>query len=409
MRTSDSTIITLARGLRQFAYGMLGIVLTVALTRRGFSPLAIGALLTVALLGDLVGTYLIGIFADGWGRRRTLLGLALLMALAGTILAVSGWYPLLLIAAFVGTLGTAAAETAPFLAIDQAMLAQVTLSAGDGKHAEAFARYNMVASLGTALGALAAGLPDLLARWGLALDQGLQLMFGGYVLIAIIVGSLITQLSPAIEAQAVTQVAGWRRALPPLQASRGIVARLAALFSIDAFAGGLTSQALMALYFHLRFGVSLAVLGVLFFAANILAALSILLAPRLARRIGLLNTMVFTHLPSNILLAFIPLMPNFALGGIVLLLRQTLSQMDVPTRQAYTMILVAPAERTAAASVTTLARNVGAGISPTIAGVLLSGALLGVGLPFLLAGALKSGYDLTLWAMFRRVPVPPSA
>ncbi len=409
MWVSDRAIITLARGLRQFAYGMLGIVLTVALTRRGFSPLAIGGILTVALLGDLVGTYLIGIGADGWGRRRTLLGLTLLMALAGTIFAVSGWYPLLLVAAFAGTLGTAAAETAPFLAIDQAMLAQVTLSAADGKHAEAFARYNMVASLGTALGALAAGLPDLLARWGLALDQGLQLMFGGYVLIAIIVGFLISQLSPAIEAPTVTRATGWRRALPPLQESRGIVARLAALFSIDAFAGGLTSQALMALYFHLRFGVSLAVLGALFFAANILAALSILLAPRLARRIGLLNTMVFTHLPSNILLALIPLMPNFAIGGIVLLLRQTLSQMDVPTRQAYTMVLVAPSERTAAASVTTLARNMGAGISPTIAGVLLSGVLLGLGLPFILAGALKSGYDLTLWALFRRVPVPPYA
>jgi MFS family permease len=181
--------------------------------------------------------------------------------------------------------------------------------------------------------------------------------------------------------------------------------RLAALFSVDALAGGLIVQSLVALYFHLRFGVPLGTLGVLFFAANSLSALSFLVAVPLARRFGLLNTMVFTHLPSNLLLAVVAFMPTFPLAAAVLLLRQLLSQMDVPTRQAYTMALVAPEERTAAASVTSLARSAGSAASPVISGALLQGMLLTLGLPFVIAGAMKSIYDLTLWRTFRQVRV----
>jgi hypothetical protein len=181
------------------------------------------------------------------------------------------------------------------------------------------------------------------------------------------------------------------------------VLRLSALFSVDAFAGGLVVQSLVALYFHLRFGVSLAGLAALFFAANTLSALSFLAAAPLARRIGLLNTMVFTHLPSNLLLVLVAVMPSFPLSAAMLLARQLLSQMDIPTRQAYTMALVAPEERTAAASVTSLARSAGSATSPLLAGLLLQGPLLVLGLPFLAAGGLKVAYDLTLWAIFRRV------
>ena len=176
------------------------------------------------------------------------------------------------------------------------------------------------------------------------------------------------------------------------------------MFSVDAFAGGLIAQTLLALFFHLRFGADLEMLGALFFGANLLAALSFLAAPWLAKRFGLLNTMVFTHLPSNILLMLVPLMPTFPLAAALLLVRQCLSQLDVPTRQAYTMALVDPSERTAAASVTSLARSAGSATSPILAGVLLQGPLLALGLPLLLAGGLKAAYDLALWAVFHRVP-----
>jgi MFS family permease len=402
--SADARVILTARGLRSFAYGLLAVVLGVWLARGGLSAPAIGALITVSLAGDFCGTYLIGIGADAWGRRRTLAALALLMAATGAIFGLTRLYPLLLVAAFGGTLGTSAAETAPFLPIEQAMLPQ---TCPPERRTSLFARYNLVATFAAALGALAAGLPDLLARASVPLTVGMRLLFGIYAAAGLAVALLDMRLSPAVEASAPplgpATGSSWRLA-PPLGRSRGMVLRLAALFSLDAFAGGFVVQSLMALYFHLRFGAPLGALAALFFGANALAALSYLAVAPLARRIGLLNTMVFTHLPSNVLLALVPLMPTFGLAAVVLLARQTLSQMDVPARQAYTMALVAPEERTAAASVTSLARSAGAATSPVLAGALLQGPLLALGLPFALAGVLKAAQDLGLWATFRRIP-----
>jgi MFS family permease len=400
----DGRRIILMRGLRQGAYGLLAVVLAIALSREGFSPAAIGALVAVSLVGDFLGTLVIGHNADRWGRRRTLVILALLMALTGLIFGFARWYPLLLLAAFCGTLGTSASETAPFLPIEQAMLG----ARGTGaERTTRFARYNLVASIAGACGALIAGLPALLARGGLPYDTLLTLTFCLYALVAVIVAIQAARLSSAVEAPggALPERSSlWRRVIPPLPHSRGIVYRLAALFSVDAFAGGLIAQTLLALFFHLRFGADLEMLGALFFGANLLAALSFLVAPWLAKRFGLLNTMVFTHLPSNILLMLVPLMPTFPLAAAVLLVRQCLSQLDVPTRQAYTMALVDPSERTAAASVTSLARSAGSATSPILAGVLLQGPLLALGLPLLLAGGLKAVYDVALWTVFHRVP-----
>jgi MFS family permease len=400
----DGQRIILMRGLRQGAYGLLAVVLAIALTRDGFSPAAIGALVTVSLAGDFVGTLVIGHYADRWGRRRTLVSLALLMALTGLIFGFLHWYPLLLLAAFAGTLGTSASETAPFLPIEQAMLG----SQRDGAARTAlFARYNLVASLAGAIGALVAGLPALLAKVGLPFEMLLALTFCLYALAALVVAWQASRLSAAVEAQSTVaheQGSLWRRLIPPLPHSQGIVARLAALFSLDAFSGALIGQTLLALFFHLRFGADLAMLGTLFFGANLLSALSFLAAPWLARRFGLLNTMVFTHLPSNVLLILVALMPTFPLAAVLLLARQCLSQLDVPTRQAYTMALVAPSERTAAASVTSLARSAGSAVSPVVAGALLQGPLLVLGLPLVFAGGLKIVYDLALWATFHRVP-----
>ncbi len=360
-------LILVMRGLRQVAYGLLAVILGVVLAGEGFSPAAIGVLITVSLVGDMVGTYVIGLVADTWGRRRTLALLSLLMAATGAIFGLVTSYPVLLVAAFFGTLGTSASETAPFLPIDQAMLAQIT---APERRTALFARYNLVASLSAALGALVAGLPALLTGVGLPLASGIRLLFGVYAVLGLIVAGLSLCLSLPVEAPERAPIQGPRlrqRLAPPLHRSRSIVWRLTALFSVDALAGGLVVQSLMALFFHLRFGVPLTTLSALFFGANLLSALSFLAAATL------------------------------------LLLRQTLSQMDVPTRQAYTMALVDPEERTAAASVTGLARSVGSSTSPIVSGLLLQGPLLVLGLPFILAGGLKAAYDLTLWSVFRRV------
>jgi MFS family permease len=402
-RRRDAQRILVMRGLRSLAYGLLAVLLGVALAGEGFTPVAIGALITVSLVGDMVGTYVIGLFADTWGRRRTLALLALLMAATGIIFGLMTSYAVLLLAAFFGTLGTSASETAPFLPIDQTMIAQVTTPE---QRTSLFARYNLVASFSAAVGALMAGVPGLLTRTGLPLASGVRLMFGVYAVLALIVAALSLRLSSDVEGklQDSMHVQSKRsRLVPPLHRSAGIVWRLTALFSVDALAGGLVVQSLMALYFLERFGIPLTTLSILFFGANLLSALSFLAAVPLARRFGLLNTMVFTHLPSNVLLILVAFAPTFPIAATLLLLRQALSQMDVPIRQAYTMALVAPEERTAAASVTSLARSVGSSTSPVFSGLLLQGPLLILGLPFILAGTLKAAYDLTLWSIFRHV------
>ena len=402
-RRRSTQRILVMRGLRSLAYGLLAVLLGVALADEGFSPAAIGILITVSLVGDMVGTYVIGLVADTWGRRRTLALLSLLMAGTGVVFGLVTSYPVLLVAAFFGTLGTSASETAPFLPIDQAMIAQVTVPE---RRTALFARYNLIASGSSAGGALVVGLPGLLTQAGLPLASGIRLLFGVYAVLALIVAGLSLRLSSPVEAplHAPIQVTSiWQRLVPPLGRSRGIVWRLTALFSVDALAGGLVVQSLMALFFHLHFGVSLTTLSALFFGANLLSALSFLAAVPLARRFGLLNTMVFTHLPSNVLLALVAFAPTFPIAAVLLLLRQALSQMDVPTRQAYTMALVDPEERTSAASVTSLARSVGSATSPVFSGLLLQGSLLVLGLPFILAGMLKSAYDCSLWMVFRHV------
>jgi MFS family permease len=388
---------------------MLSVLLAVALSQEGLSPFRIGLLIGVSLVGDLCGTYVVGVYVDQWGRRRTLVILALLMTVTGIIFAATDVYPVLLAAAFFGTLGTTASETAPFLPIDQGMLAEV---ATGHQRTMLFIRYNLVATFAAAAGALAAGIPTLLTSRGVSVGIANGWMFVAYSTLGLLVALLTVGLSRRIEATRAledeSKRLGWARVVPPLGPSRRIILRLSGLFSIDAFAGGLLVQSLVALYLQLRFGVPLASLAVIFFLANICSALSFLAAGPIAKRIGLLNTMVFTHLPSNLLLLLMPFMPTFPLAAAVLIARQLLSQMDVPTRQAYTMELVLPSERTAAASVTSLARSVGSSTSPVVAGILLQGPLLVLGLPFVAAGCLKAGYDVALWRIFRRV-IPAEA
>lgn len=398
--TRDGYLLVAARGLRMFAYGFLSVILALYLAALGFSIVQIGLLFTVALAGGAVTTVLVTLWADRWGRRRWLIISALLMAVAGAAFAVSELYWVLLLFAALGTVSPSGQEVGPFQPLEQASLSQTLLEPGK---ALPYAWYNLSGSLAAALGALVAGLvPTALTAAGLAPLEAQRALIWAFAGTGLALAGVFALLSAAVEVPSTASVA---RAIlrPGLHRSRGIVLRLSALFGVDALAGGLVVQSLVAYWFNQRFGIGLELLGPIFFGTNLFSAISYLAAARLAERFGLLNTMVFTHLPSNILLALVPLMPTWQLAALLLLTRHLLSQMDVPTRQAYTMILVAPEERAAAAGLTGAVRPAASSVAPLIAGLTLQTAALG--LPFILAGGLKAAYDLTLWFTFRKVPL----
>lgn len=398
MLTLDGYVLVAARGVRMLSYGFLSVVLGLYLAGVGLSAVQIGTLFTVALAGGAATTVIVSFFADRWGRRWWLIASALLMTVGGMALAVSNNFLALLMVAALGMISPSGQEVGPFLSLEQASLSQVSQTPA---RVRPYAWYNLVGSLAGAFGALVAGVvPPALqaAGWtSLAAQRALVWAFGaaGLVLVA-----LFAMLSRAVE---VSAPHGPPRLRTGLQQSRSIVLRLSALFGVDAMAGGLVLQSLVAFWFHQRFGIGLERLGPLFFATNLLSALSFLLAARLADRFGLLNTMVFTHLPSNVLLALVPLMPSWPLAAVVLMARHALSQMDVPTRQAYTMALVAPEERAAAAGLTNGVRNLASSVAPIVSGIAFQTAA--TGLPFVLSGGLKSAYDIAIWLTFRKVPL----
>ncbi len=394
--TRDGRILVWARGIRMFSYGFLSVILALYLSAAGFSPAQIGVLFTVALAGGAATTAAVSLLVERWGRRRTLVVSAILMSAAGAALAVREPFFVLLPLAAVGALSPSGQEIGPFQSLEQAALAQASAVPD---RVLPYAWYNLVGSAAAALGALLAGAVPLILRslgWGtLAAEQALVWAFAAA---GLVLAMRYLTLSDSIEV-ATRRERGVRS--PGLGESRGIVMRLAALFGVDALAGGLVVQGLIAFWFHQRFGIGPEQLGPIFFGTNLLSALSYLVAARLADRFGLLNTIVFTHLPSNVLLALVPFMPSWPLAALVLLARSALSQMDVPTRQAFTMAMVAPEERAAAAGLTNAVRPAAQSLAPAISGLALQSAASG--LPFVLAGGLKSAYDLTLWLAFRRV------
>ena len=394
---ADGRILFTTRIVRLFAYGFLSVVLALYLAQVGLTTAEIGALLTFTLLGDAGVSLWITTSADRIGRQKMLMVGAALMLFAGVIFAVTQNYVLLVIAAIIGVISPSGNEIGPFLSIEQAALTQIV---PNEQRTRVFAWYNLVGSFATATGALCGGA---LAQWlqatgstPLASYRAIVLIYAAFGVVLVLVFS---RLSKNVETtrQVVTTRIGLHR-------SRGIVLKLSALFSLDAFAGGFIVQSLVAYWFQTRFGVPPAVLGSIFFGANILAGISALSAARIAARIGLLNTMVFTHIPSNLLLILVPLMPNLPLAILVLLARFSISQMDVPTRQSYTMAVVEPDERSAASGVTTIARSIGAAVSPSLAGAWLGGPLLSM--PFFVAGGLKLVYDLALYHNFRAAKPP---
>jgi MFS family permease len=384
-----------------FGYGSLAVILVLYLAAAGYDGGAIGILLSLTLVGDTFVSLWLTTHADRIGRRRTLLVGAALMVAAGVVFASQTAFVVLLIAATLGVLSPSGNEVGPFLAVEQASLTQVT----DAKRRTSiFAWYNLTGSIATAVGALVTGVAVGFLRGGMSMSEldADRLILLLYAIVGLGLVPVFLAVSSGVEVPPVDMSIARRLGLGP---SRGIVLRLAALFSIDAFAGGFVIQSLIAFWFYTRFGVPEPVLGAIFFAANILAAVSALAAASIARRIGLINTMVFTHLPSNVLLILVPLMPNLPLAILVLLARFSISQMDVPTRQSYTIAVVQPDERSAAAGVTGVARTTGAAISPLIAAPLMSTAAL-AGLPFVIAGGLKIVYDLVLYRAFKSRPTP---
>jgi MFS family permease len=401
--TSDGQLLFTTRIARLFAYGFLSVVLVLYLAQAGLNEVQIGLLLTLTLIGDTIISLWITTSADRIGRQRMLIVGAGLMVFAGILFTLTRNFVLLLIAATIGVISPSGYEVGPFLSIEQAALSEIV---PNEQRTQVFAWYNLVGSFATALGSLAGGsLVQALQDLGMRPLVSYQAVVIGYAAIGLMLGLLFTRLSSAVE---VSQVADPSQKLKNrfgLHRSRGVVFKLSALFSIDAFAGGFVLQSILAYWFHVRYNVPPGVLGSIFFGANILAGISALTAAWVASKIGLIKTMVFTHIPSNILLILVPLMPNLPLAIIALLMRFSISQMDVPTRQSYTMAVVSPDERTAAAGITSIARTTGASLSPVITGPLLANAAL-LSIPFFLSGGLKIVYDLLLYRSFRAIKPP---
>jgi len=383
----DLRTILLIQGLRAFLYGFGSVLLGSVLAAGGLSSTAVGAVFTTMLAGMALASIGVGLRGDHIGRRRLYMSLFVVMGAAGTVFAFTRWLPALILASLTGTLSTDPNESGPITSLEQAMIA----GAPAAGRARVFGRYNAIAYLAGSIGALAAGGPAAFRRVLPALPQDQRWLLA-FPVIAVACALLSLRLSRSVEVT--------HRTERPLVRSRGTVRGLAALFSLDSFAGGFVAQAFLVFWFGRRFGATVEQMSVVFFAIGLLQAGSSLVAARLATRIGLLNTMVFTHLPSNVLLLSVPFAPTLA-GSVALLLgRSALSQMDVPARQAYVVTIVDPEERTAAAAYTNTARYLTRPAGPVGAGALMQVSLSG---PFVVAGGLKIVYDLALYARFRRV------
>ena len=404
--TRDGWLLFATRFIRLFAYGSLSVVLVFYLVGLGLSESQTGVLLTLTLLGDTVISLYLTTRADRIGRRRMLMIGAALMAAAGVAFASTRQLWLLMLAGTVGVISPSGSEVGPFLSIEQAALSHVVSARA---RTEVFAWYTLAGSLATALGALASGtITNALQKAAVAPVATYRAVVVFYAALGATLAFLFARLSPAAEASTLGEKSAFRATvagLSGLDRSRRVVFKLSALFALDSFGGGFVVQSFAAYWFYLRFGVNPGTLGAIFFWANIFAGISALLASKLAARFGLIETMVATHLPSNILLILVPLMPTLSLAVLVLLVRFSISQMDVPTRQSYIMAVVSPEERSAAAGITGVARTIGAAASPFFVGLMFARPSL-INLPFFIAGSLKILYDLLLYKEFVAVRPP---
>lgn len=399
--SSDGWLLFVTRFIRLFAYGSLSVILVFYLVSLGLSESQTGLLLSLTLAGDVVVSLFLTTRADRIGRRHMLIVGAALMAGAGLAFALSHNFLFLVIAGTIGVISPSGNEVGPFLSIEQAALSHVVSAE---TRTAVFAWYTLAGSVATALGALGGGtITHVLQQNAVTAVNSYRVMVFAYAALGLVLLFLFLRLTPAAEvSNAHLPSARDLKTFFGVHRSHRVVLKLSSLFALDSFAGGFVIQSFAAYWFYLRFGVNPGTLGAIFFCANLFAGISALLASWIASRIGLVKTMVYTHLPSNVLLIFVPLMPTLKLAIAVLLLRFSISQMDVPTRQSYTMAVVSPEERSAAAGITGVARTTGAAISPLFAGLLFARPSL-INIPFYLAGALKIVYDLALYSAFVRV------
>jgi MFS family permease len=413
--TRDGKLLLVAKIVRTFAYGFLSVILAIYLKLIGFDDFLIGLILTTTLLNSVIFTLIASFYADKIGRRKFLLIYAALMSVSGLIFAVSENYIVLIIAAFIGTINITGAETGAFLTIEQAILPQ-TLN-NIRKRNTIFAIYNMAGTLAMAIGVLLSGLPEVLQQqlqhFNIMLNQidSIKLLFVLYSLLGIVLIGIYHLLSHKIEVQKdkgeenkndSNLLTIRRSSLSPQ--SKGIVLRLSGLFAVDSFAGGFVIQSIVSFWFFTRFGADLTTLSYIFSIAGVLTAFSYLAAAKIADKIGLINTMVFTHIPANILIIGVAFAPTLPVAVILYLLRMALSQMDVPTRQSYIVAVVREEERTSAAGITNISRNVTQAISPSLVGILIHSISLSA--PFVIGGVLKVAYDIALFLNFKNVKPP---
>jgi len=401
----DALVLFATRFTRLFAYGALSVILVFYLVSIGLTEARVGMLLTLTLAGDIAVSLLLTTRADRLGRKRMLIVGAILMAGAGIAFATTKNLFFLIVAGTIGVISPSGNEVGPFLSIEQAALSHLVPARS---RTEVFAWYTLTGSIATALGALFGGAAaGLVQKASFSAPDSYRAVVLLYAALGVALALLFSRLSFLAEVGPSELEAGKASARDFLGVanSRPIVLKLSSLFALDSFGGGFVVQSFAAYWFYLRFGVPAEKLGLIFFCANVLAGISALLASRLASRIGLVRTMVVTHLPSNVLLILVPLMPNLSLAVLVLLARFSISQMDVPARQSYTMAVVRPEERSAAGGITGVARTAGAAISPIFAGLLFSRPSW-IDLPFFLAGTLKIAYDLMLYQQFRAIRPP---
>ncbi len=392
---TDAKRVIVAKGLRAVSDGYVSIILPAYLLSLGYGALEIGALMTATLLGSAMMTFLAGTITGRFGNKRPLLAASALMIFTGLAFAsVQAFWPLLIIA-FIGTLNPSSGDVSVFLPLEQSLLAR---SVGDKDRTLLFAFYSVSGALMGAFGTLIASVTDFGPRWlGISSLETMRLLFVLYAAIGLAAGFIYRGVSEPIRSPGEKQHA-------PLGPSRQIVYRLTALFSVDAFGGGFFVQTILALWLFQAFNLPVAVASTIFFWTNLLSAASYLAAVPIARRFGLINTMVFTHLPANLCLVAIPFVHDLNTVVGLLMVRSLLSQMDVPTRTSYIMAVVTPPERPAAASLTSVPRSLASAVSPILAGYLIG--LSTFGWPLLIGGALKIGYDLTLLFMFRHIRPP---
>lgn len=389
-----TTCLLIARAARDFGDGFVAILLPVYLLALGQSPLAVGLISTASLLGSAFLTIVAGILGTRYGYRQLLLAAAGLMIATGVAFSTIDAFALLLVVAFAGTINPSAGSVSVFVPLEHAALASTV---GDVDRTKVFARYSLVGALAAACGALAAGAPDVVAPLGLDRLAAIKGMFVVYALLGLVGGTFYSLVPKRLPAANKAPPSG-------LSTSRGIVVKLAALFSLDAFAGGFVVQSVLALWLFERFDMPLATAGIFFFWSGLLSAFSLPVAAWLSRRIGLINTMVFTHLPSSIALMLAAMAPTLPVALGFLLVRAALSSMDVPTRSSYVMAVVTEAERAAAASFTAVPRSLAAAVSPALSALLLTASYRAA--PLLICGALKIAYDLLLLRQFSHVRPP---